>query len=57
LERLALRNGYTETRLEVRLSLPDNLRIYESLGYKIIQEIEYPEKTDSWYVLIKNLQQ
>jgi ribosomal protein S18 acetylase RimI-like enzyme len=56
LERQALRDGCTETRLEVRLSLPDNLRFYEKLGYKAIQEIEYPEKTDSWYVMIKNLQ-
>jgi ribosomal protein S18 acetylase RimI-like enzyme len=55
LEQQAMKMGYTETRVEVRLSLPNNLRLYERLGYRAIQEIEYPERTDSWYVMIKNL--
>lgn len=55
LEQQAMRMGYTETRLEVRISLPGNLKLYEKLGYQTIQEFEYPEKTDSWYMMIKRL--
>jgi ribosomal protein S18 acetylase RimI-like enzyme len=56
LEQQAMKMGYAETRVEVRLSLLDNLRLYEKLAYRAIQEIEYPEKTDSWYIMSKNLQ-
>jgi ribosomal protein S18 acetylase RimI-like enzyme len=57
LEQQAINIGYSETRVEVRLSLPNNLRLYEKLAYRAIQEVEYPEKTDSWYIMSKNLQQ
>jgi ribosomal protein S18 acetylase RimI-like enzyme len=56
LEQQAMKMGYAETRVEVRHSLPDNLRLYERLAYIPIQEHEYPEKTDRWYTMSKNLQ-
>ncbi|WP_127532223.1 GNAT family N-acetyltransferase [Paenibacillus kobensis] len=53
LERLTVQRGAQETRLEVRLSIPDNIRLYERLGYSILEHVEYPEKTDSWYIMCK----
>jgi ribosomal protein S18 acetylase RimI-like enzyme len=57
LEQLALEQGYEETRVEVRRSLPANLAFYKSQGYMEIAEIEYPQKTDSWYIMEKELNQ
>jgi predicted N-acetyltransferase YhbS len=55
LEDLAKRKGYSKTRIEVRLSLPDNLKYYEKLNYIPIEEHEYPDKTDRWYTMSKDL--
>lgn len=55
LEGFARENGVGETRLEVRLSLPDNVLFYKRLGYEVLEEHEYPEKTDRWYVMRKDL--
>lgn len=55
LENLALHEGYKKTRLGVRLSLPDNLKFYQSLHYISIEEHEYPDKTDKWHIMIKEL--
>jgi ribosomal protein S18 acetylase RimI-like enzyme len=57
LEQLALEQGCGETRVEVRRSLPANLTFYKSQGYMAIAEIEYPQKTDSWYIMKKELNQ
>ncbi len=55
LEDLAKSRGYSKTRIEVRLSLPDNLKYYEKLHYIPIEEHEYPDKTDRWYTMSKDL--
>lgn len=55
LEELAVKKGCSKTRIEVRLSLPDNLRYYQKLNYLPIEEHEYPDKTDRWYVMSKVL--
>jgi Acetyltransferases len=53
LEELAAARGMSEVRLEVRLSLPDNIQFYERLGYHVVQECRYPEDTDGWYIMAK----
>ncbi|RIX53690.1 GNAT family N-acetyltransferase [Paenibacillus nanensis] len=55
LEQLALHKGYNKTRLGVRLSLPDNLMFYQKLHYISIEEHEYPDKTDKWHIMVKEL--
>ena len=55
LEDLAKGKGYLKTRVEVRLSLPENLEYYTKLKYIPIEEHEYPDKTDKWYTMSKNL--
>lgn len=37
------------------MSIPENVKYYLDRGYSIIQEREYPEKTDRWYVMRKRL--
>jgi len=53
LEDEAARRGCRETRLEVRLSVPENITFYERLQYAAIDHLYYPEGTDSWYVMSK----
>ncbi|WP_284640507.1 GNAT family N-acetyltransferase [Paenibacillus silviterrae] len=55
LENKAIERHYAETRVEVRLSIPENVKYYLDRGYSIIQEQEYSEKTDRWYVMRKRL--
>ena len=55
LEDLARQQNYAETRVGVRLSIPQNISFYEKLGYIAIEHIFYPEGTDSWYVMKKTL--
>jgi ribosomal protein S18 acetylase RimI-like enzyme len=55
LEELARQQNYTETRVEGRLSIPQNISFYEKLGYIAIEQIFYSEGTDSWYVMKKTL--
>jgi ribosomal protein S18 acetylase RimI-like enzyme len=55
LEEHARKNGRFQTRLEVRLSLPDNIQFYKRLGYQVVEQIYYPDRTDSWYVMNKRL--
>ncbi|WP_145949013.1 MULTISPECIES: GNAT family N-acetyltransferase [Paenibacillus] len=54
-EKLAAQLRYSEIRLGVRLSLPENLRFYRKLGYEIAEEHEYPERTDGWYIMSKQV--
>ncbi|SFM14347.1 Acetyltransferase (GNAT) domain-containing protein [Paenibacillus sp. 1_12] len=53
LEHLAKAKGIQETRVEVRLSIPGNVELYQRLEYEIIEQKYYPERTDSWYVMSK----
>jgi ribosomal protein S18 acetylase RimI-like enzyme len=55
LEKHALEEGIFETRIEVRQSLPNNISYYKGLQYEVLEEHEYPEKTDAWYVMRKCL--
>ncbi|XEC97317.1 GNAT family N-acetyltransferase [Paenibacillus tarimensis] len=55
LEDLARSKGIDQIRLEVRLSLPENVGYYSKLNYKPIEEREYPCKSDRWYIMSKNL--
>jgi ribosomal protein S18 acetylase RimI-like enzyme len=55
LENAALQAGIYETRVEVRLSIPENVSYYRAMRYEIVEEHEYPEKTDRWYTMRKCL--
>ncbi|MBB3126028.1 ribosomal protein S18 acetylase RimI-like enzyme [Paenibacillus rhizosphaerae] len=54
-EKLAVQHRYPEIRLGVRLSLQDNIRFYLKLGYEVVEEHAYPERTDGWYILRKRV--
>jgi ribosomal protein S18 acetylase RimI-like enzyme len=53
IEEQARAKGILETRVEVRLSIPGNIELYQKLTYEIIDHKYYPEQTDSWYVMSK----
>ena len=53
LEQLAKEQGVYETRIEVRKSLPENIALYRRLGYSVLEEHEYPDRTDGWYLMHK----
>ncbi|MFC5470658.1 GNAT family N-acetyltransferase [Cohnella suwonensis] len=55
LEDRARRDGMTDTLVEVRLSLPGKVSFYEKRDYSAIRTVDYPERTDSWYVMSKRL--
>jgi ribosomal protein S18 acetylase RimI-like enzyme len=55
LENMARERNIFESRIEVRLSIPSNIELYTKLNYNIIQEHEYPEKTDRYYTMCKRL--
>ncbi|MNN58856.1 putative acetyltransferase [compost metagenome] len=55
LEEKAQRKGCFKTRVGVRLSLPENIEWYRRLGYVPVEEREYPDQTDRWYVMLKEL--
>ncbi|QYR23468.1 GNAT family N-acetyltransferase [Paenibacillus sp. sptzw28] len=55
LEALARERQLKTTRVGVRLSIPQNVIFYQRLGYQVLNHIFYPEGTDSWYVMQKNL--
>jgi ribosomal protein S18 acetylase RimI-like enzyme len=44
-----------ESRVEVRLSIPANIALYKRLKYEVIEHKFYPDRSDSWYVMSKNL--
>lgn len=54
-ENLAKEKGFLESRLEVRLSLPENVTMYQRFGYAVLEHKFYPEREDSWYVMRKLL--
>ncbi|MFD0681661.1 MULTISPECIES: hypothetical protein [unclassified Paenibacillus] len=53
--RSGVKNHYSETRVEVRLSLPENVDYYKKLQYQIISEQSYPNGEDSWYTMSKSV--
>ncbi|WP_240416124.1 GNAT family N-acetyltransferase [Paenibacillus periandrae] len=53
IEEQARAKGILETRVEVRLSIPGNIELYQKLKYEIIDHIYYPDRVDSWYVMRK----
>ncbi|MDF2959708.1 MAG: family N-acetyltransferase [Paenibacillus sp.] len=55
LEEAARGRSYSEARVEVRLSLPENVNYYKRLGYRVIKEQSYPGGEDSWYTMSKSL--
>ncbi|WP_052339913.1 GNAT family N-acetyltransferase [Gorillibacterium massiliense] len=55
IEKLAAANHVFETRLGVRLSIPQNVAFYKSLKYEVLEKHDYPDKTDSWYIMNKRL--
>lgn len=54
-ENKAKARGIYESRVEVRLSIPENIEMYKKLKYEVIEQKFYPERTDSWYVMSKKL--
>jgi ribosomal protein S18 acetylase RimI-like enzyme len=55
IEGIAITKGIGDARVEVRLSIPDNIMLYKKLNYQPIEQIYYTEGTDSWYVMSKKL--
>jgi ribosomal protein S18 acetylase RimI-like enzyme len=55
LEAMARECEINATRIGVRLSIPRNVLFYQRLGYEVLEHIVYPEGTDSWYEMKKNL--
>jgi ribosomal protein S18 acetylase RimI-like enzyme len=53
LEDLARQSHLSDVRLGVRLSLPRNVDLYQSLGYTMRSVHPYPEGTDTWAELAK----
>jgi PPOX class probable F420-dependent enzyme len=47
--------GYAEVRIDVRASLPDNLRFYEGLGYRACASRRHPRGPDFEITLSKSL--
>lgn len=55
IEALASARNLGEVRVNVRATLPSNLRFYENLGYRAVASRRYPEGTDFSITLAKAL--
>lgn len=55
LEGIAREHSTYEIKIEVRLSIPQNISFYNKIGFEVIEQHEYPDATDSWYVMRKIL--
>lgn len=55
IENKALSIGINESKVAVRLSIPENIAMYKRLKYEVIEHKFYPDRTDSWYVMSKKL--
>jgi GNAT superfamily N-acetyltransferase len=55
IERLALSQGRTQARLTLRMSLTDNLRLYERMGYEVVELKEHPRGQGVVGSLVKQL--
>src|SRR5262245_6585694 len=55
IERLALGQGRTQARLTLRTSLSQNLRLYERMGYRVVELKEHPRGEGVVGSLVKQL--
>ena len=55
IERLALSQGRTQARLQVRMSLSHNLELYRRVGYEVVEVKAHPRGQDEVGTLIKQL--
>jgi GNAT superfamily N-acetyltransferase len=55
IEEYAKQQGFNETRLGVRLSIPSNITFYQKLQYEVVEKKAYPSNVDFWYVMRKVL--
>jgi ribosomal protein S18 acetylase RimI-like enzyme len=51
----AAARNIAHVRVQIRASIPSNLRLYERLGYRFLESIPYPVGTDVSIALGKNL--
>jgi GNAT superfamily N-acetyltransferase len=54
-ERLALSQGRTQARLQVRMSLSQNLKLYQRVGYRLVEVKAHPRGEDVVGTLVKQL--
>jgi ribosomal protein S18 acetylase RimI-like enzyme len=55
IETTAVARNIRHVRVQVRASIPSNLRLYEKLGYRFLESIPYPVGTDVSIALGKDL--
>lgn len=55
IENIAVSKGLLESKVEVRLSIPSNIALYQNMNYEVKEQKFYPDRTDSWYVMKKRL--
>ena len=55
IERLALSQGRTQARLTLRMSLSQNLRLYERMGYEVVELKPHPRGQGVVGSLVKQL--
>jgi ribosomal protein S18 acetylase RimI-like enzyme len=55
-ENKARTQGIMATRVEVRLSIPENISMYQRMNYEVVEHKFYPDRIDSWYVMSKLLE-
>ena len=55
IERLALSQGRTQARLTLRMSLSQNLRLYERMGYEVVELKAHPRCQGVVGSLVKQL--
>lgn len=55
MEQVARRHGYSRVRVGVRMSLPANVALYQSLGYEIAEIADHPKGPDRIGTLVKEL--
>jgi ribosomal protein S18 acetylase RimI-like enzyme len=56
IEASAAARGAPQVQVKVRASLPSNLKLYEKLGYRVLDSLPYPVGTDVSITLGKDLE-
>jgi ribosomal protein S18 acetylase RimI-like enzyme len=56
IETTAAARSVRHVQVKVRASIPSNLRLYEKLGYRVVQSDPYPVGTDVSITLVKDLE-
>ena len=56
IETIAAARAFGQVQVKVRASIPSNLRLYEKLGYRVLESDPYPIGTDVSITLGKDLQ-